>query len=159
MFTEQGVNTFFKETYTTTAKCDRMGFRLDGPEIETVNGSDIISDGIALGAVQIPNHGRPIIMLADRQTTGGYAKIGTVASVDIPKLVQCKPGGDSLRGDKRPGGASRVPQGGAGNALARESGKAPLLRRSFAAQDRTAPHSDFGGASQEKRWKQALDRI
>ncbi len=92
MFTEQGVNTFFKETYTTTAKCDRMGFRLDGPEIETVNGSDIISDGIALGAVQIPNHGRPIIMLADRQTTGGYAKIGTVASVDIPKLVQCKPG-------------------------------------------------------------------
>ena len=92
MFTEQGVNTFFKETYTTTAKCDRMGFRLDGPEIETVNGSDIISDGIALGAVQVPNHGRPIIMLADRQTTGGYAKIGTVASVDIPKLVQCKPG-------------------------------------------------------------------
>lgn len=92
MFTEQGVNTFYKETYTTTAKCDRMGFRLDGPEIETVNGSDIISDGIALGAVQIPNHGRPIIMLADRQTTGGYAKIGTVASVDIPKLVQCKPG-------------------------------------------------------------------
>ena len=92
MFTEQGVNTFFKETYTTTAKCDRMGFRLEGPEIETVNGSDIISDGIALGAVQVPNHGRPIIMLADRQTTGGYAKIGTVASVDIPKLVQCKPG-------------------------------------------------------------------
>ena len=88
MFTEQGVNTFYGETYTTTAKCDRMGFRLEGPEIETVNGSDIISDGIALGAVQIPNHGRPIIMLADRQTTGGYAKIATVASVDIPLLVQ-----------------------------------------------------------------------
>lgn len=116
MFTEQGVNTFFKETYTTTAKCDRMGFRLDGPEIETVNGSDIISDGIALGAVQIPNHGRPIIMLADRQTTGGYAKIGTVASVDIPKLVQCKPGRAIRFEEISVRRRKRVPQGGAGNA-------------------------------------------
>ena len=79
-------------TYTTTAKCDRMGYRLDGPEIETRHGSDIISDGIAFGAVQVPSHGRPIIMLADRQTTGGYAKIGTIATVDIPKLVQRPPG-------------------------------------------------------------------
>ncbi|MEG0375913.1 MAG: biotin-dependent carboxyltransferase family protein, partial [Raoultibacter sp.] len=92
MFTEQGVETFYGQAFETTAKCDRMGYRLDGPEIETEHGSDIISDGIALGAVQVPSHGRPIIMLADRQTTGGYAKIGTIASVDIPKLVQCKPG-------------------------------------------------------------------
>lgn len=48
---------------------------------------------MAFGAVQVPSHGRPIIMLADRQTTGGYAKIGTIASVDIPKLVQRPPGG------------------------------------------------------------------
>ncbi|WP_165247866.1 biotin-dependent carboxyltransferase family protein [Adlercreutzia sp. ZJ141] len=92
LFTERGMATFFEEPFSTTTKCDRMGFRLDGPEIETVNGSDIISDGIAYGAVQIPSHGRPIIMLADRQTTGGYAKIGTVVSVDVPKLVQCAPG-------------------------------------------------------------------
>ncbi|QKF07828.1 biotin-dependent carboxyltransferase family protein [Berryella wangjianweii] len=92
LFTDEGVRTFFNETYQVSGKCDRMGFRLDGPPIETVAGSDIISDGIALGAVQVPNHGRPIIMLADRQTTGGYAKIGTVASVDIPKLVQSPPG-------------------------------------------------------------------
>lgn len=92
MFTEEGVATFYGKAYTTTSKSDRMGFRLEGPEIETIDGSDIISDGIALGAVQVPNHGRPIIMLADRQTTGGYAKIGTVASVDIPKLVQCRAG-------------------------------------------------------------------
>jgi len=90
-FTEKGIETFYNETYETTTKCDRMGYRLDGAEIETESGSDIISDGIAFGAVQIPSHGRPIIMLADRQTTGGYAKIGTVASVDIPKLVQCQP--------------------------------------------------------------------
>ena len=92
MFTQDGVDTFYGQPYTTTSRCDRMGFRLDGPEIETVNGSDIISDGIALGAVQIPADGRPIIMLSDRQTTGGYAKIGTVCSVDLPKLVQCTPG-------------------------------------------------------------------
>lgn len=92
MFTDEGLATFYGQPYTTTTKCDRMGYRLDGPEIETKHGSDIISDGIAFGAVQVPSHGRPIIMLADRQTTGGYAKIGTIASVDIPKLVQCPPG-------------------------------------------------------------------
>lgn len=92
MFTEKGTDTFYGEVYTVSAKCDRMGYRLDGPEIETKDGSDIISDGIAFGAVQVPSHGRPIIMLTDRQTTGGYAKIGTLATVDIPKLVQCRPG-------------------------------------------------------------------
>ena len=67
-----------------------MGCRLDGELIEHVKSGDIISDGIAFGAVQVPSAGKPIIMLADRQTTGGYAKIATVASVDIPKLVQRK---------------------------------------------------------------------
>lgn len=92
MFTEEGIATFYGHPFAMTRKCDRMGYRLDGPEIETKHGSDIISDGIAFGAVQVPSHGQPIIMLADRQTTGGYAKIGTVATVDIPKLVQRPPG-------------------------------------------------------------------
>lgn len=96
MFTDDGLRTFFSESFATTMKSDRMGSRLDGPAVETKAGSDIISDGIAFGAVQIPSHGRPIIMLADRQTTGGYAKIGTVATVDIPKLVQC-PAGTHVR--------------------------------------------------------------
>jgi len=91
-FTQVGLDTFYGSAFTITNQCDRMGFRIDGPEIETKNGSDIISDGIAFGAVQVPSKGRIIIMLADRQTTGGYAKIGTIASVDIPKLVQRKPG-------------------------------------------------------------------
>ncbi len=92
MFTQAGIEAFYGSPYQVSTQCDRMGFRLDGPVVETVSGSDIVSDGIALGAVQVPNHGRPIIMLADRQTTGGYAKIGTIASVDIPKLVQSPPG-------------------------------------------------------------------
>lgn len=92
LFTDAGIATFYREAYCTTSKSDRMGYRLEGPAIETKHGSDIASDGIAFGAVQVPAHGQPIIMLADRQTTGGYAKIGTVASVDIPKLVQSRPG-------------------------------------------------------------------
>ena len=90
MFTKHGVHTFLSETYTVTSDFDRMGCRLDGPFIASKNGSDIISDGIAFGSVQVPSHGKPIILLADRQTTGGYAKIATVATVDIPKLVQRK---------------------------------------------------------------------
>ena len=73
-----------------------MGCRLDGPKIEHACGADIISDGIALGAIQVPARGTPIIMLADRQTIGGYAKIATVISVDIPSVAQKKPG-DALR--------------------------------------------------------------
>lgn len=89
-FTKEGIATFLSEEYTVTSDFDRMGCRLEGPFIASKNGSDIISDGIALGSVQVPSHGKPIILLADRQTTGGYAKIATVASVDIPKLVQRK---------------------------------------------------------------------
>ena len=76
--------------YTVTNEFDRMGCRLEGPFIAPKETSDIISDGIAFGAIQVPSHGKPIILLADRQTTGGYGKIATVASVDIPKLVQRK---------------------------------------------------------------------
>ncbi|MBR6206592.1 MAG: biotin-dependent carboxyltransferase family protein [Oscillospiraceae bacterium] len=90
MFTKQGIQTFLNSAYTVTNEFDRMGCRLDGPFIASKSGSDIISDGICFGSVQVPSHGKPIILLADRQTTGGYAKIATVASVDIPKLVQRK---------------------------------------------------------------------
>jgi allophanate hydrolase subunit 2 len=70
-----------------------MGLRLDGEKIETKSGSDIVSDGITLGSIQVTSSGQPIVLLADRQTTGGYAKIGTVCSFDIPLLAQLKPGG------------------------------------------------------------------
>ena len=92
-FTEKGFRTLWEQSFSVSAKSDRMGLRLDGPVIETKEGSDIVSDGIALGAIQVTSGGQPIILLADRQTTGGYAKIGTVCSFDIPKLAQLKPGG------------------------------------------------------------------
>ena len=92
-FTEKGFRTLWEQSFSVSAKSDRMGLRLDGPAIETKEGSDIVSDGIALGAIQVTSGGQPIVLLADRQPTGGYAKIGTVCSFDIPKLAQLKPGG------------------------------------------------------------------
>ena len=90
MFTKQGIHTFLHEEYIVTGDFDRMGCRLEGPFIASAGSSDIISDGIAFGAIQVPSHGKPIILLSDRQTTGGYPKIGAVIYADIPKLVQRK---------------------------------------------------------------------
>lgn len=90
-FTEAGIQTFYNSEYTVSNLSDRMGFRLEGDVVETKNGSDIISDGIVLGSVQIAGNGNPIVMMADRQTTGGYAKIATVIHVDIPQFAQLRP--------------------------------------------------------------------
>ena len=98
-FTGKGNQTFYKETYKITENSDRMGYRLAGPLVESQAGVDIISDGIVFGSVQITPDGMPIIMMADHQTTGGYAKIATVISSDLPLLGQLKPG-DSLRFEK-----------------------------------------------------------
>ena len=91
-FTEKGIATFLSTPYTVSGQSDRMGVRLEGEKIENKNGVDIISDGIATGAVQIPASGTPIIMMADRQTTGGYAKIATVISADLKQMAQAAPG-------------------------------------------------------------------
>ncbi len=91
-FTEKGMDTFLQEEYIVSEQSDRMGVRLLGSEIESKDGVDIISDGIVTGSVQIPASGTPIIMMADRQTTGGYAKIATIISVDVNKIAQARPG-------------------------------------------------------------------
>ena len=95
-FTPKGTDTFFSAPYEVSPNSDRMGIRLDGAEIESVNGTDIVSDGIVFGSVQVPSGGKPIVLMADHQTTGGYAKIGTVISFDLPKLAQARPG-DTVR--------------------------------------------------------------
>lgn len=98
-FTEAGLRTFLESTYTVTNRSDRMGCALDGPKVEYRTKADIISDGIPFGAVQIPSGGKPILMLSDRQTTGGYAKIATVLSTDLPLFVQRK-AGDKIHFEK-----------------------------------------------------------
>ncbi len=96
LFTQKGLDTFLQSTYALTAQCDRMGYRLEGEAIEHVKNGDIISDGISMGAIQVPSEGQPIILMADRQTTGGYTKIAHVITVDLPLVAQGKYG-DSLR--------------------------------------------------------------
>ena len=96
-FSEKGIETFFSSEYKLTDKCDRMGARLDGPAVEhNEKGPGIVSDGISMGAVQIPGDGTPMILLKDRGTVGGYTKIGTLCTVDAFRFAQCRPG-DTVR--------------------------------------------------------------
>jgi biotin-dependent carboxylase-like uncharacterized protein len=87
-FTTAGMETLFSGEYQITSRSDRRGYVLEGPKIEHACGPDIISDGILPGCIQVPGDGMPIILLADCQTTGGFAKIGTVISSDLDRLGQ-----------------------------------------------------------------------
>jgi antagonist of KipI len=91
-FTKEGVEALFNGVFEMTPQSDRMGYRLKGPTIQHRHSADIISDAIAFGSIQVPADGQPIILLADRQTTGGYAKIATVITVDFPLIAQLVPG-------------------------------------------------------------------
>ena len=97
VFTKAGIETFFTSEYKLGAQCDRMGCRLEGGSIELKEGKNpnILSDGIVMGSIQVPN-GQPIVMMADRQTTGGYVKLGTVITADLPLMAQKRPG-DKVR--------------------------------------------------------------
>ena len=91
--TPEGVRTFFSAEYKVSGASDRMGYRMEGgAAIELTRGSDIVSDGVPMGAVQVPGEGLPIVMMADRQTSGGYVKIGVVHALDVARLSQCPPG-------------------------------------------------------------------
>lgn len=91
-FTDESVKRFLNSQYRITDLSDRMGIRLDGPALTHKGSADILSSGISEGIIQVPKNGKPIIMMADRQTTGGYPRIACVISTDIPKLAQMKPG-------------------------------------------------------------------
>lgn len=83
---------FLSATYQVSQASDRMGMRLEGHVLAHAKAPEIVSDGIAHGAVQVPGSGLPIILLADRQTTGGYPKIAVVISADLPALGRLAPG-------------------------------------------------------------------
>jgi biotin-dependent carboxylase-like uncharacterized protein len=92
-FTMDGIHNFLTSEYRITEKSDRMGYRLSGKSItHTEAGADIISSGISRGTVQVPGNGQPIILMADRQTTGGYTRIACVISADLTLVAQMKPG-------------------------------------------------------------------
>ena len=91
-FSDESKKTFFEKNFTVTKLTDRMGMRLEGPKIENIVDTNIKSEGIIKGVIQVPADGNPIIMLSDHGTIGGYPKIGVIISADYDKLVQITPG-------------------------------------------------------------------
>ncbi len=92
-FADQSKAEFWDSVFQITTQSDRMGYRLAGPALVLREPVEMVSEAVALGTIQVPPDGKPIILLADRQTTGGYPKIGQVAQVDIARVAQLKPGG------------------------------------------------------------------
>ena len=92
----KSIKEFFNSSFSIDSKSDRMGYRLNGPKIELKDKIEMISEEVSFGTIQVPPDGNPIILLADRATAGGYPKIAHVASYDLSKLVQLKPG-DSVK--------------------------------------------------------------
>lgn len=88
-FQAEARGTFLSAEYEISPTSDRMGYRLTGPALAHSQGADLLSEGLALGSIQVPGNGQPLVLMADRQTTGGYPKIATVASASLPVLVQC----------------------------------------------------------------------
>jgi antagonist of KipI len=91
-FTAQSQELFLTEPYQITPKSNRMGYRLEGPLLERTKSTEMVSEAVTFGTVQVPADGKPIILMADRQTTGGYPKIAQVIAVDLPILAQTRPG-------------------------------------------------------------------
>jgi biotin-dependent carboxylase-like uncharacterized protein len=91
-FTPEALATFTSSDYTVSAQADRMGFRLEGAPLAHVGDYDIVSDAIVAGSIQVPGSRQPIVLLVDAQTTGGYPKIATVISADVPVLGRRRPG-------------------------------------------------------------------
>lgn len=107
-FTEAALACFLSTPWQVTPEQDRMGMRLQGPALAHLSpaAADIVSDGVTPGAIQVPANGQPIVLLADCQTVGGYPKLATVISADLPRLAQARPG-TALRFQAVDAGAAR----------------------------------------------------
>lgn len=92
LFDEKSKDAFFNQAFQISSDSDRMGYRLNGQKLALKEPKELISEAVSFGSIQVPSDGQPIVLMADRQTTGGYPKIGQVATVDLPKVSQLKPG-------------------------------------------------------------------
>ncbi|WP_409301008.1 biotin-dependent carboxyltransferase family protein [Peribacillus sp. SCS-155] len=96
LFDSYSIDDFLHAPFKITSQSDRMGYRLEGSKLMLKSPVEMISEAVRFGTIQVPSEGHPIILLADRQTTGGYPKIAEIATVDIPLVAQSKPG-ESLK--------------------------------------------------------------
>ena len=92
LFSAGSHRSFLGSEFRIGAQSNRMGYRLEGPRIVPTRPADLLSEAISFGTVQVPPDGQPIVLMADRQTTGGYPKIAEVIGADLPRLAQCCPG-------------------------------------------------------------------
>ena len=92
LFDKQDRQTFLKQPFEVSPRSDRMGYRLSGPVLGSGERAELVSSAVVMGSVQVPRGGEPIVLMADRQTTGGYPSIAQVAAVDLPTVAQLKPG-------------------------------------------------------------------
>jgi antagonist of KipI len=92
LFNAASQQAFQQHAFRVTPQSDRMGFRLEGPKLELTQATQMESEALGFGAIQVPADGNPIVLMADRQTTGGYPKIAQVCAVDLPRLAQKMPG-------------------------------------------------------------------
>ena len=95
-FTSDSAAAFYNSAYTITNDSNRMGIRLAGAPLQTKDASELITEGVSLGCIQVPAGGQPVILFVEQQTTGGYPKIANVIAADLPALGQLKPG-DEVR--------------------------------------------------------------
>lgn len=91
-FIEESRKAFFTKEYKVSNYADRMGYRVEGEVLNRIEEKEILSSLVTFGTIQVPNGGQPIILMVDRQTTGGYPRMGNIISVDLPLLAQLKPG-------------------------------------------------------------------
>lgn len=128
-FADDQISAFLAGPWTVSAKADRMAYYLDGPQLAHARGYNIVSDGIAMGAIQVPGDGRPIVLMADRQSTGGYPKIATIIGPDLGRLAQA-----------RPGAAFKFAAVSIDEAVAARRSEAALLARGIAVEPLTRTH-------------------
>lgn len=96
LFDEVSCQRFWSEPFTVSSQSDRMGYRMNGPTLQLKEPIEMVSEAVTYGSIQVPPDGNPIILVADRQTTGGYPKIGQMSSIDFTKLAQAKAGDQLL---------------------------------------------------------------
>ncbi len=92
LFTSEAVHNLLQSEFRIANESDRMGYRLQGPKLALREERQLLSEGATFGSIQVPADGAPIVLMADRQSIGGYPKIAHVATVDLPQLAQCMPG-------------------------------------------------------------------
>jgi 5-oxoprolinase (ATP-hydrolysing) subunit C len=132
-FDERAIAAFLQGPWTVSPRSDRMAYQLEGPRIHHAKGFNILSDAIAFGAVQVPGEGKPVVLMADRQPTGGYPKIANVIGADLGRMAQLRPGA-KLRFTSVSIAEAVAARRARAAALAAKVALEPIVRRNFSSE-------------------------